>query len=49
MRPVEGQMVPSSHGSIKPITFDIFDALCDELSGGLSIYAARSVDSPDDT
>ena len=28
---VAGQMVPSSDGSIKPITFDVFDALCDEF------------------
>jgi len=28
---VAGQMVPSSDGSIKPITFDVIDALCDEF------------------
>jgi hypothetical protein len=28
---VEGQNVPPAHGSIKPITFDAFDTLCDEF------------------
>jgi hypothetical protein len=28
---VDGQLKPSSDGSIKPITFDAFDALCDEF------------------
>jgi hypothetical protein len=28
---VEGQVKPSSDGSIKAITFDAFDALCDEF------------------
>jgi len=28
---VAGQIVPSYDGSIKPITFDVFDALCDEF------------------
>ena len=28
---VAGQIVPSSDGSIKPITFDVFNALCDEF------------------
>ena len=28
---VAGQLVPSSDGSINPITFDVFDALCDEF------------------
>jgi len=28
---VAGQFMPSSDGGIKPITFDAFDALCDEF------------------
>ena len=28
---VEGQSRPTHHGTIKPITFDSFDALCDEF------------------
>jgi hypothetical protein len=28
---VAGQSAPPAHGSIKPITFDAFDALCDEF------------------
>jgi hypothetical protein len=28
---VAGRLMPSFDGSIKPITFDAFDALCDEF------------------
>jgi len=28
---VAGQIVPSPDGSVKPITFDVFDALCDDF------------------